>query len=77
MAERHGGKTVNAELVRLLACTGPYGSIKLRLPDYSRQSHMKVERLLALLTGHLHTQEIYLVESICNVMAHADVREGK
>jgi hypothetical protein len=45
----------------LQAWTDPEGSRRLRLPDFKDIRHMKVVRLLALSTGQLYLQEIFLV----------------
>ena len=44
--------------------TGPQCSRRLRLPELLDNQHMKVVRLSALRTGHLHSQETYRYSSL-------------
>jgi hypothetical protein len=41
--------------------TGPWGSRRLRLPEFLDNRHLKVVRLTALCTGLLYPQEGFLV----------------
>jgi hypothetical protein len=43
----------------LQACSGPYSSRSLMLPEFLENRHMQVIRLSALCTGRLYSQEIY------------------
>jgi hypothetical protein len=45
----------------LQAWTGPWGSRRLRLPEFVDNQHMKVVRLSALRTGRLYHQKGFLV----------------
>ena len=47
--------------IPLQAWTGPEGSRRLRLLDFTDNLHMKVVRLSALCTGCLYPQEIFLI----------------
>jgi len=52
---------VKGKGVPLQARCGPEGSRRSRLPDFHYIRHMKVVRLSASSTGHLYTQEMFLV----------------
>jgi hypothetical protein len=54
------GKRVKGKAVPLQAWTGPYGSRKLRFPDFVTTAQ-DGGRLSALSTGRLYPQEILLV----------------
>jgi hypothetical protein len=40
---------------------GPLGSKELRLPEFLDHEYMRVSKLLAIITGRLYLQEIFLV----------------
>jgi hypothetical protein len=45
----------------LQAWTGPWGSRRLRLPEFLENQHLKVVRLSALRTGRFYPLEIFLI----------------
>jgi hypothetical protein len=54
-------KTKKDKAIQLQAWTGPEGSRRLKAPRFQENRHMKVVRLSDLSTGHLYSQEIFLV----------------
>jgi len=63
VCEKHGcyKVKVKGKGVPQQALCGPEGSRRFRLPDFHDIQHMKVVRLSTSGTGHLYTQEIFLL----------------